>query len=183
MNIKIMAVLSLGLLCGCPPAVKPEADAEARRAVMTQVIDRVLLPTVEAFVVESETLAVHAEAWRQARLVGPAVMEREVIRASFRRAFLRWQRAEMMAFGPAGKPPTFSLGQSLRDTIYAWPTINPCRVDTVLAAKSYATAGFFEGALVTSTGLAAIEQALAKQGYKVNPGAAVGAANQYYAQA
>lgn len=31
--------------------------------------------------------------------------------------------------------------------------------------------------------LAAIEQALAKQGYPVNPGAAVGAANQYYAQA
>ena len=32
-------------------------------------------------------------------------------------------------------------------------------------------------------GLAALEQALANQGFKVDPGAAVGAANKYYAQA
>lgn len=155
-----MAIQTVALLCGCPPAVRPEADADAKRAVLGQVIDRVLLPTLESFVVESEALAASTSAWQQARLTGAGALERDLARTDFRTAFLRWQRAEMMAFGPAGKPPTFSLGQSLRDTIYSWPTINPCRVDTVLANKSYATPGFFDTALVTSTGLDAIEQLL-----------------------
>lgn len=155
---------AVALLCGCPPAVKPEVGADAKRAVVGQVIDRVLLPTLEAFVLESEALSASTSAWHQARLTGPAVLQRDLARTDFRTAFLRWQRAEMMAFGPAGKPPTFSLGQSLRDTIYSWPTINPCRVDTVIANKSYLAVGFFDTALVTGTGLAAIEQLLFIEG-------------------
>lgn len=160
MIIKIVAIPVVALLCGCPPAVKPEADADAKRLVLKQVTERVVLPTLEAFIVESEALQVSATAWREARRAAPALTERDAARVAFRLAFLRWERAEMMAFGPAGKPPTYSLGQGLRDTIYAWPTINPCRVDTVLAGRLYETPGFFDTALVTSTGLAAIEALL-----------------------
>lgn len=164
MNIKITAAALVTSLCGCLPAVKPEADAEAKRAVLTQVTERVLLPTLDGFILESEALEASTATWREARRTAPALTERAAARAAFQTAFLRWQRAEMMAFGPAGKPPTFSLGQGLRDTIYAWPTINPCRVDTVLAQKLYAGSGFFDTALVTSTGLAAIEWLLFNDG-------------------
>jgi predicted lipoprotein len=158
MIIKITATaMMVTSLCACPPAVKPEGDAEAKRAVMTQLTQRVVLPTLDGFVVESEALEASTAAWREARRTGPATTERDAARAAFKTAFLRWQRAEMMAFGPAGKPPTFSLGQGLRDTIYSWPTVNPCRVDIALAGKAYAATGFFDTALVTSTGLAAIE--------------------------
>lgn len=155
-----VAMATAASLCGCPPAVKPEADADAKRAVLSQVTSRVLLPTLEAFVVESEALETSTAAWREARRTGAATAERDAARAAFQAAFVRWQRAEMMAYGPAGTPPTISLGQGLRDTIYAWPTINPCRVDTVLAGKLYAAPGFFDTALVTSTGLTAIEALL-----------------------
>lgn len=164
MILKITGVAMLGLLCGCPPTVRPEPDAEAKRALLAQVVERVVVPTIEGFVVEAEALEMSARAFDLARRAGPAQTERDAARAAFKTAFLRWQRAEMMGFGPAGQPPTISLGKGLGDTIYSWPTINPCRVDTVLAAKSYANVGFFEAALVTATGLAAVEQLLFGEG-------------------
>ena len=160
MIIKITGVWVVALLCGCPPTVKPEADADAKRALLASVTTRVLLPTLDAFIVESEALATSASAFSVARRSAPAVAERDAARVAFKTAFLRWQRAEMMAFGPAGKPPTFSLGLGLRDTIYAWPTINPCRIDAVLANHLYVAPGFFDSALVTSTGLATVEALL-----------------------
>lgn len=160
MIINFTVTVAALLLCGCPPAVKPEADAAAKRLVLKQVTERVLLPTLEAFITEGEALEARAAAFREARRTGPALTERDAARAAFGVAFLRWQRAEMMAFGPAGKPPTHSRGLGLRDAIYSWPTINPCRVDTVLALKTYETPGFFDSALVTSTGLAVIEALL-----------------------
>lgn len=158
MIIKITVTSAVLLLSACPPAVKPEADADAKRLVLKDVVERVVLPTLNGFIGEAQALEASTAAWRDARRTGAAITERDAARAAFTTAFLRWERAEMMAFGPAGKPPTYSLGQALRDTIYAWPTINPCRVDTVLASKAYATLGYFDTALVTNTGLAAIEQ-------------------------
>lgn len=158
MIIKFTVTGAALLLCGCPPAVKPEADADAKRLVLKEVTERVVLPTLESFITETEALETSTAAWRDARRAGPATSERDAARSAFTTAFLRWERAEMMAFGPAGKPPTYSLGQGLRDGIYAWPTTNPCRVDTVLASKAYATPGYFDTALVTNTGLATIEQ-------------------------
>jgi uncharacterized protein len=161
MIIKITVAMGVvGSLCACPVAVKPEADGDAKREVLTHLNERVVLPTLDGFVAESEALETSTAAWREARRTGPATTERDAARAAFKTAFVRWQRAEMMAYGPAGKPPTISLGRGLRDTIYSWPTINPCRVDIVLAGRGYAAQGFFETALVTATGLAAIEALL-----------------------
>ena len=163
MIIKITGVITVALLCGCAPTVKPEADADAKRALLKGLTDRVLLPTLDAFILESEALATSASAFWVARRMGSATSEREAARDAFKVAFLRWQRAEMMAFGPAGKPPAFSVGLGLRDTIYAWPTVNPCRVDSVLAQHLYVAPGYFDTALVTSTGLATIEALLFTQ--------------------
>lgn len=161
MIIKIAAMLTMAAaLTACPPAVKVEADADAKRVLLTNVVERVVLPTARDFTGEAEALQVSLEAWLAARRTGPATAERDAAKAAFRTAFLRWQRLEMMAFGPAGNTPAFVLGQGLRDAIYAWPTINPCRVDTVLVERGWTQASFFETALVTSTGLAVVEQLL-----------------------
>lgn len=128
--------------------------------LLRNVIDRVVLPTTRDFVTEAEGLQAALEAWQAARRTGPATAEREAAKVAFRTAFLRWQRMEMMAFGPAGKPPGSALGLGLRDAIYAWPAVNPCRVDTTLVDRTYAEPAFFDTALVTSTGLAAVERLL-----------------------
>ena len=155
----ILKITALTLL-GCSPMVKPEADGEAKRAVLDALLTRVVEPTLASFETETAALETAAVAWRDARRTGPATAERTAAQVAFRAAFLRWERAEMLAFGPAGKQPTFPLGQGLRDQLYSWPTTNPCRVDTVLAERSYAAAGYFDTALVTTTGLDAIEQLL-----------------------
>lgn len=161
MIIKITVFLTVVMaLSACPPPVKAEADAEAKRTLLKNVVDRLVVPTAEGFVTESQALQVRLEAWQAARRTGPATAERDAAKAAFRTAFLRWQRMEMMAFGPAGSSPPFTLGLGLRDAIYAWPTVNPCRVDTVLAERLYAQPNFFDTALVTSTGLAVVEALL-----------------------
>jgi predicted lipoprotein len=159
--IKIaLALTTAGALAACPPATKVEADAEAKRVLLGNVVDRVVLPTTREFVTEAEGLQAALEAWLAARRTGPATEERDAAKGAFRAAFLRWQRVEMMAFGPAGKSPGFALGLGLRDAIYAWPAVNPCRVDTTLVDRTYADPAFFDTALVTSTGLAVVERLL-----------------------
>lgn len=159
--IKIALLLTTAAtLVACPPAVKVEADADAKRVLLTHVVERVVLPTTRAFATEAEALQASLETWQAARRTGPATAERDAAKTAFRAAFLRWQRLEMLAFGPAGNTPAFAFGQGLRDAIYAWPTINPCRVDTVLVERAWTQPSFFDTALVTSTGLAVVEQLL-----------------------
>ncbi len=152
--------VSLGalVLCACSTPSKPvEADGEPKRVALVQIVERVVVPTVRQFALEAEALEGAVNVWRDASEGGP---EQTAAQAAFKTAFLTWQRVEMMAFGPAGKRPTYHLGQGLRDTIYAWPTLNPCRVDSALVEKLYAQPGYAESALVTNTGLVALEQLL-----------------------
>lgn len=156
----VVPVAMLPLLAGCPTTPKPEADLAVKREVLAQLVNVVLLPTLEGFVVDAEALASASAAYATARASGPADAQRDAARAAFRTAFLRWQRAEMLKFGPSAPQPAFTHGLALRDTIYAWPNVNPCRVDTVLAERTWETAGFFDTALITSTGLGTVEQLL-----------------------
>lgn len=74
-------------------------------------------------------------------------------------AQLSWQRAELFRFGPAATPGEPG-GRGLRDHIYAWnrnpPGNNRCRIETALATRSYAEAGFTDGLVVVRT-LSALE--------------------------
>jgi predicted lipoprotein len=71
-----------------------------------------------------------------------------------------WQVAEILQLGPAGSPTMVMGGQGLRDEIYSWPTVNPCRVDQETVSEDYLDDGFFEDELVNTRGLAAIEYLL-----------------------
>jgi len=67
---------------------------------------------------------------------------------------------EAFQIGPAASGLTRIGGQDIRDEIYSWPTINPCRVDQNTADGSWASADFFETNLVNAIGFDAMEHLL-----------------------
>ena len=71
-----------------------------------------------------------------------------------------WQRLEVMQIGPAGSSLDTIAGADIRDEIYSWPTVNPCRVDQKTATGQWQDADFFEANLVIAYGLDALEHLL-----------------------
>lgn len=126
-----------------------------RDALLTRFVDALLLPELETFVGASETLETATQA-----LDAAAGADRAEAQAAFGTAMDSWQRLELWRVGPAGEPDMFSGGQSLRDNIYAWPTVNPCRVDQLTAASPETDAAALEGELVNAIGLDALEYLL-----------------------
>ncbi|GMU61283.1 MAG: hypothetical protein AMXMBFR34_30460 [Myxococcaceae bacterium] len=153
----VIGALLAGL--GCPSS-KTEPEGDAKRAVLKAVGEGVILPTLEGFLAEARALEQAANAYAAARAAGPASAELTAARDAFRTAFLRWQVAEVLQVGPAGTAGTMTGGLSLRDTIYSWSVVNTCRVDTHLVDKAWEAPGFFDTALVTSTGLDVVEYLL-----------------------
>ncbi|MEY3213717.1 MAG: hypothetical protein RIT28_4198 [Pseudomonadota bacterium] len=79
---------------------------------------------------------------------------------AWRAVMSSWQRVELMQLGPLGSSLTALGGEDLRDEVYSWPSVNPCRVDQVTADGSFAESAFFTESLVNTTGLDAIEHLL-----------------------
>lgn len=156
---KITVLMAVAVLAACSGA-KPEPGGDEKRAVLKAVGENVIVPTLEGFVAEARVLEQAAAAYATARQAGPAPTELAAARDAFKVAFLRWQRAEVLQVGPAGAAGTMTGGQSLRDGIYSWATVSSCRVDTHLVDRAWEAAGFFDTALVTSTGLDVIEYLL-----------------------
>ena len=78
----------------------------------------------------------------------------------WRTSMSHWQELEAFQIGPAASGLTRIGGQDIRDEIYSWPTINPCRVDQNTADGSWASADFFETNLVNAIGFDAMEHLL-----------------------
>ena len=78
---------------------------------------------------------------------------------AWRAAALAWQAVEVMQVGPLAKG-TAPGAQGLRDEIYSWPTVSPCRVDQEVVTERYADPGFFDAAVVNVYGLDALEYLL-----------------------
>ena len=79
---------------------------------------------------------------------------------AWRAVMASWQRVELMQLGPLGSSLTALGGEDLRDEVYSWPSVNPCRVDQVTADGGYGEDSFFTESLVNTTGLDAIEHLL-----------------------
>lgn len=71
-----------------------------------------------------------------------------------------WQESELYQFGPAGVAGVVIGGQNIRDEIYSFPTVNPCRVDQELVANNFSQPGFIANNLVNVYGLDALENLL-----------------------
>ena len=145
-----VAILSLLLLAGCGdesnPITEPK-NADAHRALLASLAEHVILPTYERF------------AERAGTLIGA-----DDPRAAFTDAMDTWQEAEVFQFGPAGVMGEVLGGDDLRDEIYSWTTVNPCRVDQELVEQAYLDADAFASEPVNVRGLDALEYLLFAEG-------------------
>ncbi|MFT4627589.1 MAG: putative lipoprotein [Myxococcota bacterium] len=80
--------------------------------------------------------------------------------AAWRAAMRAWQEVEAHQLGPTASSLTAVGGADLRDAVYSWPTVNPCRVDQETVAGGWDSASYFTGSLVNVTGLDALEHLL-----------------------
>lgn len=161
MRVSCKSIMGLAvLLASACSGVRTEPGGDERRAALTAIGGGVIVPTLEGFLLEAQALEQATAAYATARAGGQAAAELAAAQAAFRVAFLRWQRAEVLQVGPAGPAGTMTGGLSLRDGIYSWPTVNTCRVDTHLVDRAWEAPGFFDTALVTSTGLDVTEYLL-----------------------
>lgn len=145
------------------PASAPDAGAAGvdRQAALRAIGEQTILPTYQQFLSDAQALSAALDALA----ADPDDAER---RAEAQRAFSEamhdWQRAELMSVGPAGAPSARLGGLGIRDEIYSWPTVNPCRVDQELVEGEFAEPDFFDGALVNVYGLDAIEYLIFVEG-------------------
>ena len=65
-----------------------------------------------------------------------------------------------MLLGPAGSSVSVVGGIDLRDEIYSWPSVNPCRIDQQIVSQGYLDPSFFSANLVNTYGLDALEYLL-----------------------
>jgi predicted lipoprotein len=155
-------VLAIGIaLAGCgaggdKAADKPQdaVDAPARRVLLRNLGERVIIPTYKDAEAQARALAKSsatlAAAQTDANLKGA--------RAAWTKAMLSWERAEVMQVGPAAsKGPHHPGGESMRDEIYFWPAIDECGIDRCLVTKCYTAKDFGTATLPNVRGLSALE--------------------------
>jgi uncharacterized protein len=146
-----------------PLACRPDGQAgggplaQAQADLLAQVGPGVVEPALARF----EADAVALEQALSTLTASPQdAAAQDAARAAWTRAFATWQELEVMQIGPAGSSLTALGGQDLRDEIYSWPTVNPCRVDQETVEASWDDSGWFTENLVNVYGLDAIEYLL-----------------------
>ena len=139
---------------------KAPLDDQAIADVLAVVGPEVVIPTLEHFQDRAETLQARVEAWASATDSEDAGTRRSEAQEAFLLAMETWQEAELHQIGPAGASLTTRGGADLRDEIYSWPTVNPCRVDQETVEEDWNQPDFFTSNLVNSYGLDALEHLL-----------------------
>lgn len=156
-RLALVVALALG---GCgetattPGEVVSPEDAAARDALIQHTVSWVD-GTYADFAAAAEELA-QATTTLQA---APSPEALEAARDAWRSASTSWQYSEAALLGPAAAMSAAPGGQDLRDEIYSWPVVNPCRIDQELVAEGYA-ADDFATAPVNVRGLDALEYLL-----------------------
>ncbi len=133
------------------------AGEAARRAVLADIADQVILPTLRTFATRSEALVAAADA-----LVGGPLDTglRTSARSAWSAAMDVWQEAEVFQVGPAGLKADTVGGEGLRDRIYSWPIVNPCRIDQETLNEGFKDATALASAPANIRGLDALEYLL-----------------------
>jgi predicted lipoprotein len=146
--------------CGPGETAEPSPEAAALERVLAQVGPGVVLPAIASFEQELLDLQAAVLGWQGALATGDGAAEREAAQLAWRAALDAWQELELLQLGPAGSSISVAGGQDLRDRVYAWPSLNRCRVDQETVIGAWAEEGFFADALVNVQGLGALEALL-----------------------
>ncbi len=166
-----LSALALGAFAfelGC--AVEKESDEgngdtvleeEEVRDVLTGMLEDAWLTAIEPTLALAET---SVAALQESAATWVSSSDSEESRTDAQNAWIEamrdWQALEVMQVGPAGSSLTAVGGEDLRDSIYSWPTTNPCRIDQVTCRLEFDDAAYFDEALVNSYGLDALETVL-----------------------
>lgn len=159
----LVILLSLPAACrnvstgssGTPP------DLFNRQALLRSYTTQVVMPALRGFETGAAVLASDTAALAAAVGAGSADdADWTAARDAWREAIAAWQIVEVLQVGPAGSPSMRIGGRGLRDEIYSWPMVNPCRIDQETASGNFATEDFFARAQVNTRGLDAIEYLL-----------------------
>ena len=161
-----LAGLSL-LAATHPSACSPEDAGDGSVAsaavleVLAEVGPRAVLPALDTFLAESALLVTATQAWSDALSADEdGSIEKQAAQAQWMATMAAWQALEVMQLGPAASSLTAAGGEDLRDEIYSWPVVNPCRVDQETVLGEWDAPDFFSERLVNSYGLDALEQVL-----------------------
>lgn len=138
----------------------PPTDNFDRSALLASLESRVIQPAHQQFLTEARALEAAALAWDQAAQAGDGATARGNAQAAWRNAMKAWQAVELLQLGPVGRGGVATGGLGLRDEVYSWPTVNPCRVDQELVVSDYQRADYPNGELINVYGLAALEYLL-----------------------
>jgi len=150
-----------GVVACVAGSVGDPASEEALAEVLADAGPEVVIPTYTRFLAEAEQLESAVNAWKAAAELGEADDERAAAQLAWRDAMAVWQEAEILQVGPAGNSATVIGGGDLRDQIYSWPTINPCRIDQEVVYLDWEEeTDYFDTALVNVLGLDALEYLL-----------------------
>ncbi|MBK6689853.1 MAG: imelysin family protein [Deltaproteobacteria bacterium] len=148
------------LACSNAGTPTPPSDNFDRNALLSSLESQVIQPAHQQFLVEARALETAASAWDQAAQAGDGTAARSNAQGAWRSAMRAWQAVELLQLGPVGRSGLATGGLSLRDEVYSWPTVNPCRVDQELVVSDYQRADYPNGELINVYGLAALEYLL-----------------------
>lgn len=156
--IAVFAALSVSLASCAPQPSSSLSGEESRRALLAHFVDVTALPLLDTLEQQAGSLALAAAGLEAS--AGADSTARAAARTAFATLNVTWQQLEVMHLGPAGAPPTFSKGQSLRDGIHSWPSVSPCSVDQQVMQNRMAEAGWASSRLVNVVGLHALDYLL-----------------------
>jgi predicted lipoprotein len=153
-----LSVAALGYgACGLEQDEAEVADASARRELLSNLGEHVILATYEEFSAAAQKLDAALAAYADA----PGETTRTAAQMAFVEALRVWERAEVYQLGPAADVTNFNPGAlGLRAEIYAWQDANPCVVDRGLINKSYESDDFEGDVYPYGRDLSAIERLL-----------------------
>lgn len=142
----------------CSLEQKEQGLSEDRKEqVVSDTINKVLLPQIE--LVQGEILSLEEQLF--ALKEQPDNLELwEEAREGWVSLMTEWQVVEAMQLASFSSSLNSELGLDIRDEIYSWPTVNPCRIDQETALSNWEGERFFEDNLVNVYGLDALEHLL-----------------------
>ncbi|AKF09089.1 imelysin family protein [Sandaracinus amylolyticus] len=146
--------------------------AEATRALLVSIGERVVLPTYRELATETEALV----AATQAHASAPSDDTRAAAQDAWRSTMVVVERAELLQLGPGGMAGgEVTGGRGLREAMYAWPSFNRCRIDVATQSGVYEDLETLRRQGPYMLGLGAIEYLLFEPSadHDCDPGAAV----------
>ncbi|MEM8984004.1 MAG: imelysin family protein [Pseudomonadota bacterium] len=117
-----------------PPPPPPTSGDDARRAVLADIGENIILPALRDFDVDAQALQVAVTTLAAAPTDTAA---RDGARSAWVQAMRSWQRNEVLQVGPAGRasnPDAVAGGQDFREFIYSFPfTLDACALEAAAA--------------------------------------------------